>query len=678
VDERAPGIVGRERELASLRAFLAAAGGERGLLLVGEAGIGKTALLEAAVAGWPGRVLASSGGLAALVAGAPLDGLAEPQRRALEAVGEGREAEPHAVRLALLNALRGLATEAPLLLAVDDLQWLDASSDAALAFAARRLEDAPVRLLLARRPGPPTELEAALVRPGLERLLVGPLSMPVLRRLVPGAGAAAGGNPRLARALADGDEALVAATLEALIGRPLAQVPAAAARLLLATSVSGELPAAEAEALAGADALDEAVESGVVRVDHGRLRPAHPLLGARARAAAGAREIRAALGPDEPDAALAERLSALAAAALARGDDVDAADLARLAVLLGDPPGARLLAGLTSPDEALRQDPDHAWALALAALAGVAAVEAIPLAEARAERALEAAIDDAELAPVARRALALARALRGRPIAGPADVLALQVGWRGEGPRADDDEPAAAGWADLEARHARGLSALRRQEPAEAVDELRAVWQRCTRDGVDEPGAFPVAPDLVDALFATDRRGEAGEVSARLSALAVEQSHPWATIAAARCAALLDLDPDALEEAAAGFARLGRPYDQARTLLALGSALRGVRRWGAARAALERAAATFDELGEDGWATLARSQLQRIGARRPHARGELTPAERRVVELAAAGRSNKEIAAQLVVTVNTVEVHLSRAYAKLGVRSRAQLAARLG
>jgi DNA-binding CsgD family transcriptional regulator len=55
----------------------------------------------------------------------------------------------------------------------------------------------------------------------------------------------------------------------------------------------------------------------------------------------------------------------------------------------------------------------------------------------------------------------------------------------------------------------------------------------------------------------------------------------------------------------------------------------------------------------------------------------LTPAEQRAVDLAATGLSNKEIAQALFVTVHTVEVHLSRAYAKLGVRSRTQLAGRL-
>jgi DNA-binding CsgD family transcriptional regulator len=66
-----------------------------------------------------------------------------------------------------------------------------------------------------------------------------------------------------------------------------------------------------------------------------------------------------------------------------------------------------------------------------------------------------------------------------------------------------------------------------------------------------------------------------------------------------------------------------------------------------------------------------------VGARRRTPSGELTPAERRVVELASDGSSNKEIALALFISVRTVEAHLRNAYTKLGVRSRAQLARRL-
>jgi DNA-binding NarL/FixJ family response regulator len=114
-----------------------------------------------------------------------------------------------------------------------------------------------------------------------------------------------------------------------------------------------------------------------------------------------------------------------------------------------------------------------------------------------------------------------------------------------------------------------------------------------------------------------------------------------------------------------------------RTLLLLGRSQRRRRKWAASRDALERAVRAFDAAGAPGWAAEAGAELERVGARRPRAAGELTPSERRVAELAAEGRSNKEIAQALFVTVKTVERHLSHAYAKLGVRSRTQLARRL-
>src|SRR5262249_19043797 len=135
-------------------------------------------------------------GLYELFAVGPLPELPAPQLRAL---WEPADADPHALRLGVLNALRALAAERPLLVGVDDVATLDAPSGAVLAFAARRLEDAPVRFLLTRAGGDRSELEQALLRPGLERLPLGPLPLDVLRRAIPDAHADAGGNPRLAQ-----------------------------------------------------------------------------------------------------------------------------------------------------------------------------------------------------------------------------------------------------------------------------------------------------------------------------------------------------------------------------------------------------------------------------------------------------------------------------------------------
>jgi DNA-binding CsgD family transcriptional regulator len=240
-------------------------------------------------------------------------------------------------------------------------------------------------------------------------------------------------------------------------------------------------------------------------------------------------------------------------------------------------------------------------------------------------------------------------------------------------------------WQVLEASRALGMAALLAHQPEDAVRWLRAVWQYAEDQGVEDPGAFPVAPELVEALVEAGEPGEAAAVSARLGELSELHAHPWGLASAKRCDGLVRLssgqhDGQAatqMAQAAADFGRLGLPFDQARTLLALGRSLRRAKRWGAARNALEEAAEAFERMGSPGWVSETQSELARVGARRPGPAGELTPAEQRVAELAAAGNSNKEIARILYVTVSTVEAHLSRAYAKLGVRSRSQLAGRL-
>ena len=241
-------------------------------------------------------------------------------------------------------------------------------------------------------------------------------------------------------------------------------------------------------------------------------------------------------------------------------------------------------------------------------------------------------------------------------------------------------------WDLLEGLRVRGGAALLSGRNEDAAEALGAVWSHAEREEIEDPGAFPVAGDLVESLLELDRADAAEAVTARLRALAEAQDHPWALATATRCEAMADLigasyeehAADRLAESAEAYERLGLGLDAARTLLALGRLQRRARKWGAARSSLTRAVRGFAAIGADGWARRAEGELSRLGGRRPGAGGELTPAERRAVELAAAGLSNKEIAARLVVAVGTVEAHLSRAYAKLGVRSRAQLAGHLG
>jgi DNA-binding CsgD family transcriptional regulator len=202
---------------------------------------------------------------------------------------------------------------------------------------------------------------------------------------------------------------------------------------------------------------------------------------------------------------------------------------------------------------------------------------------------------------------------------------------------------------------------------------------------VDEPGVFPVAPDLVEALVELDELDDARLVTTWLETLSEQQQHPWGLLAARRCGAMISLAAPVYDDAAAAeleavassYGGGGLRFDQARSLLALGRAQRRLKKWAAARRSLDLAVEAFDQIGSTGWAQLAQSELARIGARRPGRRGQLTPSEKQVADLAAAGHSNKQIAHALFITVKTVEGHLSRAYAKLGVTSRAQLPHRL-
>jgi DNA-binding NarL/FixJ family response regulator len=158
---------------------------------------------------------------------------------------------------------------------------------------------------------------------------------------------------------------------------------------------------------------------------------------------------------------------------------------------------------------------------------------------------------------------------------------------------------------------------------------------------------------------------------------------PGAIAAAARCRALVLAQGGdvagaraSISDALAAHTRLREPFELARTSLAQGSIERRAKQKAEARATLGRAEAIFDELGARLWLDGARRELARTGLTRSLDR-ELTPTELRVAELAARGSRNKEIAGALFVSVKTVEANLSRVYAKLGIRSRVELAPQL-
>jgi DNA-binding CsgD family transcriptional regulator len=127
-----------------------------------------------------------------------------------------------------------------------------------------------------------------------------------------------------------------------------------------------------------------------------------------------------------------------------------------------------------------------------------------------------------------------------------------------------------------------------------------------------------------------------------------------------------------LERAVEQHEAVGDPYGRARALLALGSARRRLRQKSAARDAIDAAIAGFEDLGAELWVQKARAELGRIGGRTREV--GLTAAERRVAALVAQGRTNREVAAALFLGERTVASHLTHIYAKLGIRSRTELA----
>jgi DNA-binding CsgD family transcriptional regulator len=132
-----------------------------------------------------------------------------------------------------------------------------------------------------------------------------------------------------------------------------------------------------------------------------------------------------------------------------------------------------------------------------------------------------------------------------------------------------------------------------------------------------------------------------------------------------------------LETSARALEAADLPFELARTLLYLGDVRRRAGHKRLARETLARARPILHALGASTWVGLVDESLGRITGRRP-SMGELTDAELRVARLAAGGARNREIAERLFMSVRTVEGHLSNIYAKLGIRSRTELAVVLG
>jgi len=218
----------------------------------------------------------------------------------------------------------------------------------------------------------------------------------------------------------------------------------------------------------------------------------------------------------------------------------------------------------------------------------------------------------------------------------------------------------AASWAQAAPLHC---------EPGELDGYLAQLAGSCGIEALLATGDLPRAERLLAQI---DRRAAEGDTAVRPlvlrnhGLLLAARGENERAIASLEAAALPPEPPQGVN-----------PFELARTLLALGSVQRRAQHKRAARETLQRAAEIFERLGARVWSEKARSELRRIGGRTAPD-GELSETERRILELVVAGRRNREVAAELSLSPNTVAWNLSKIYRKLGVGSRTELAARMG
>ena len=519
----------------------ARAGSTGCLVLEGEPGIGKTTLLEAAeraatgfrclwVHGTESEAVLDHAGLLEALTGVRhlLAEIPEAQASALRsALGWGTAAGPaerFGVAAATLSVLAAAAELGPVLVLVDDVQWLDRESSAALAFAARRLRDDPICFLWAGREGSAPDGLPVLALPGLSggeaRTLVASRVAPAVADRLAGD---TRGNPlamlEVARRLTDAQRVGAAALPEPLpVGDRLGTVyadligglsePARRAVLLLALNRSGT-PATVVAALTGADAsaaIDEARDSGVLVQDGFR----HPLLrgavlalttSAEQRSAHLALAAALARDPDSlagvwhraeaaggPDDELADALVRLAAVSRTRqGYAAASAALERAALLTGTATGAAERLAAAAADAFLAGDVERTRVLAGQVLDGAS----LPAARGQAlftlgmleqyagsvPRAVELLAAAADLLDGAHRVRALAELATARfrlndlaGIGGCAELIEAV---------ADPGDAAQRLLADF----VRGIAAVVAGRPAEGAELLTAVIDRIVGPG---------------------------------------------------------------------------------------------------------------------------------------------------------------------------------------------------
>jgi DNA-binding CsgD family transcriptional regulator len=397
-------VIGRESELAILHSFLdSIPTGPSALVLSGDPGIGKTTVWREGLAGAQLRryrtlscspveaetrlSYAALGDLLESILEGALPTVPEPQRQALEVAllripRSGARADQRAVSLAVLGCLRSVASTSPVVMAVDDIQWMDIPSVRVLQFVVRRLKDEQVGLMTAARGAraddDPLGVVSAFAEDRADVVHIGPLPQDALERVLRakvGEGFSrttllslhemSGGNPFFAREIGlallrrggdvtAGEGLPIPDRLQELIEDRLGGLPA---RTVEALEVVSALSTPTLDAIAAATdpsevdrRLDPAIENGVVEVVGDRLRFTHPLLASAVYQKvppARRRELHARLAtivhdPEErarhlalsvggPDVAVAAALEEAALVAASRGAPQSAAELWEMA-----------------------------------------------------------------------------------------------------------------------------------------------------------------------------------------------------------------------------------------------------------------------------------------------------------------------------------------------------------
>jgi DNA-binding CsgD family transcriptional regulator/tetratricopeptide (TPR) repeat protein len=227
-----------------------------------------------------------------------------------------------------------------------------------------------------------------------------------------------------------------------------------------------------------------------------------------------------------------------------------------------------------------------------------------------------------------------------------------------------------------------GFIAMSLDDARAAHSYLGHLAEAASAVGLGEPSVVKFLPDEIEALGALGQVDLAWSLTRQLEQQGTSLGRPWALATAARChayLACLDGAPEAAvaacERALSHHQRLSMPFELGRTLLVKGTIERRGKRQPTARVTLGQALSIFERLGAPLWAAKAQRELAKVVVQ-VSADG-LTETERRVAALVTRGRTNREVAAEMFVTENTVQTHIRHIFQKLGVRSRTELTALL-